>query len=366
MLRLIILALALLVAALLSACQESEPTELLDPTIAPTAAAQPTATPTHTPTATPTPAWTSTATPLPFSVSAPDTDAATLRGVLQYAAQCGTITPYVGGRRAALTWTFYEPPEATWGEVAHEVEVFLEQYAILDKPAILEEYHEANVAAWQELLQAARRQQIEQSESATPNDLRATLSAETLLALADSSMASDEVTEQIREIEDRLLGELLSQDIVALNREALDILPAFPPLIEGPLREYGCFPPLRVLSLDRQVSVTRYLFNNVADAPVLAALYIATDGNNWQDNSNWLTSSQLAEWHGITTWSEGSVRGIYLEDNGLTGEIPADLEALSQLRSLFLAGNRLTGCIPPALAQILVNDLDELNLPFCG
>ncbi len=294
-----------------------------------------------------------------------DSDVATIRGTLKYAARCGTISPYVGGRRAALTWTFYEPPEATWGEVTQEVQDFLDQYTILDKPALLEEYHEVNLAAWEELLQAARRKPSEQSVSADIHDLEVNLSTESLLTLAGSSMTSDEVALYIKGIEERMLGELLGLDIGALNSEALDILPTFPPLIEGPLREYGCFPPLQILSLNNKGHVPLRLFTQVPESPALAALFVATDGPNWHDNTNWLTSAWPGNWHGVTTNTEGGVKGVSLRYNDLIGEIPAEAEGLSQLSWLYLASNRLSGCIPKALEEIPENDLDSLGLPFC-
>ena len=355
--------LPLLALALLTACEESDPTQLPEPTSTPTATAQPTATPTPTPSATPT--LVHAVTPLPFNMNPADSDVAAIRGTLKYAAQCGTITPYVGGRRATLTWTFYEPPEATWGEVAQEVRDFLDQYAILEKPALLEEYHEVNLAAWEELLQAAGRKPSEQSVRADIHDLEVSLSTESFLSLAGSSMTSDEATLQVKRIEERMLGELLGLEIGALDREALDILPTFPPLIEGPLKEYGCFPPLQVFSLNHKGSVLLRMLTQVPESPALIALFVSTDGPNWRDNTNWLTSVWLGNWHGVTTNAEGGVKGVSLRRNGLTGEIPAEAEALSQLSWLYLASNRLSGCIPKALEEIPENDLDSLGLPFC-
>ena len=34
---------------------------------------------------------------------------------------------------------------------------------------------------------------------------------------------------------------------------------------------------------------------------VLVTLYEATDGANWNDNTNWLSAAPLGEWYGVTT-----------------------------------------------------------------
>ena len=61
----------------------------------------------------------------------------------------------------------------------------------------------------------------------------------------------------------------------------------------------------------------------VADLAVLITLYKATGGDNWKDNTNWLSStSPLDQWYGVTTDDEGWVTELDLAYNGLTGPIP--------------------------------------------
>ncbi|MCY4651701.1 MAG: trypsin-like peptidase domain-containing protein, partial [Dehalococcoidia bacterium] len=151
------------------------------------------------------------------------------------------------------------------------------------------------------------------------------------------------------------------------------------------------------------------------DRAVLAALYNATDGPNWSNRTNWLTSKPIGEWHGVTTDTNGrvteldlSINGLsgvipsdlgdlsnlqvlrlnnndltgaippelgdltnlielYLYNNDLSGEIPVELGNLTNLQSVYLSGNRLAGCIPSALSGVPNNDFipSELDLPFC-
>ncbi len=87
------------------------------------------------------------------------------------------------------------------------------------------------------------------------------------------------------------------------------------------------------------------------DHDVLVALYEATDGPNWTKNDSWLTDAPLGGWHGVPTDASGRVQELSLGNNGLTGEVPAELGNLASLRQLHLFGNALTGVIPPAFSD---------------
>ena len=97
-----------------------------------------------------------------------------------------------------------------------------------------------------------------------------------------------------------------------------------------------------------------------ADREALAALYDATGGVNWENNDNWLTDEPGNKWHGVTTDREGYVTVLYLRDNQLSGELPAELGNLSRLRELRLRDNRLSGEIPPELGNL--SNLEVLSL----
>ena len=143
------------------------------------------------------------------------------------------------------------------------------------------------------------------------------------------------------------------------------------PATEG--AESGSAPPQGSVATDREV---------------LVAFYNAMDGDNWRNNTNWLSEAPLGKWHGVHTNSNGRVFNVRLTDNQLrgeipvelanlpylasiefhgnqlSGEIPSELGSLSNLESLQLDGNQLTGCIPGALRGVQ-SDLGGLELPFC-
>ena len=88
------------------------------------------------------------------------------------------------------------------------------------------------------------------------------------------------------------------------------------------------------------------------DREILAALYHATGGENWDRKENWLTDAHIGYWRGVTTDDAGRVIGLHLVGRGLTGSIPPELGELSALQWLTLTINQLTGSIPPELDNL--------------
>ncbi|MGK7945780.1 MAG: hypothetical protein AB4058_15060 [Microcystaceae cyanobacterium] len=133
------------------------------------------------------------------------------------------------------------------------------------------------------------------------------------------------------------------------------------------------------------VNINQHLKNGVieSDYDALVALYNSTNGDNWDNNTNWLSDQNVANWYGVSVtgnrvtsldldWNQltGEIppelgnllnlSGLYLNNNQLTGEIPPELGNLSHLSGLYLNNNQLTGEIPSALGNLL--NLDWLYL----
>ena len=89
-----------------------------------------------------------------------------------------------------------------------------------------------------------------------------------------------------------------------------------------------------------------------SDRAALIALYNATGGANWTDNTNWRSNSPLSEWHGVTTNDAGRVTEVRLGENNLNGRIPAVVGTLTGLIWLDFQGNQLTGSIPTELGNL--------------
>ena len=81
----------------------------------------------------------------------------------------------------------------------------------------------------------------------------------------------------------------------------------------------------------------------------LVALYDATDGSNWTNNSGWLDSlGTECSWYGVTC-VDNSVTVLNLHNNQLSGSIPIEIGNLANLRNLNLYNNQITGSIPSEL-----------------
>lgn len=111
---------------------------------------------------------------------------------------------------------------------------------------------------------------------------------------------------------------------------------------------------------------------------ILALLYYATDGTNWDANAQdkWLSSDSECDWAGVTCDANNLVieldkglgqLGGYIPNciNGLSlltllnlgannigGELPADLRRLGNLEYLNLATNNLSGTIPDDIGEM--------------
>ena len=84
----------------------------------------------------------------------------------------------------------------------------------------------------------------------------------------------------------------------------------------------------------------------------LVALYDATNGDDWDDNTNWLSDEQICDWYGVYCYSDGYVDRISLYSNSLQGTIPTELGLLTSLQRLSVPYNSLTGMIPTELGLL--------------
>ena len=91
----------------------------------------------------------------------------------------------------------------------------------------------------------------------------------------------------------------------------------------------------------------------VSECEALVALYASTNGAGWTNNTNWLQSTTIGEWYGVSvTASYNGLTVLSLSENNLIGTIPPEIENLSELKILTLSKNFLTGQIPPGFFNL--------------
>ena len=88
-----------------------------------------------------------------------------------------------------------------------------------------------------------------------------------------------------------------------------------------------------------------------AERLVLSEFFDATGGESWTRTDGWNSDTDPEEWYGLGV-EDGRVRSISLADNGLTGPIPGEVSALTELESLDLGDNDLVGPLPVDLGDM--------------
>ncbi len=101
----------------------------------------------------------------------------------------------------------------------------------------------------------------------------------------------------------------------------------------------------------RPVHISIYDPAIVTDSLALVAFYHATGGPGWTNRDNWLTGP-LSSWYGITI-TDQRVTEISMNQNNLTGPIPAEIGDLTGLTMLNLNRNQLAGTIPVAIGNLI-------------
>ena len=90
----------------------------------------------------------------------------------------------------------------------------------------------------------------------------------------------------------------------------------------------------------------------IKEREILCSFYHSANGDNWKNNTNWLSDTDIKEWHGVSTNKEGRVTGISLIDNGIKGNIPDEIYELNNLESLLLSLNNLFDKISPKIGNL--------------
>ncbi len=88
------------------------------------------------------------------------------------------------------------------------------------------------------------------------------------------------------------------------------------------------------------------------DRSALMALYEATSGAGWYNNGGWGDGNPDNSWHGVEVNADGRVVRLDLQDNGLSGQLPASIGDLTALEYLNVKQNALQGTIPSSVGNL--------------
>lgn len=85
----------------------------------------------------------------------------------------------------------------------------------------------------------------------------------------------------------------------------------------------------------------------------LADLHQSTNGANWSNRTNWLTSAPECTWFGVVCdETQSNVIYIELAENNLDGTLPPSIRNFSKLIALQIYGNQLRGDLPDELGEL--------------
>lgn len=78
----------------------------------------------------------------------------------------------------------------------------------------------------------------------------------------------------------------------------------------------------------------------------LSTLYAQLEGENWKQNTNWLSGSPCTtSWYGISC-SGSYVVELELGTNDLSGSLPSEIGLLTGVTSIDISDNDLSGALP--------------------
>jgi len=94
----------------------------------------------------------------------------------------------------------------------------------------------------------------------------------------------------------------------------------------------------------------------VTDVPLeecqaLSEFYASTNGSGWTNHTNWLETTTVANWYGVTVAS-GRVTKLILGSNLLTGTLPAEINLLANLKTFDVHNNQISGQFPAVLTSM--------------
>ncbi|CAJ1947855.1 unnamed protein product [Cylindrotheca closterium] len=99
---------------------------------------------------------------------------------------------------------------------------------------------------------------------------------------------------------------------------------------------------------------------------ILMTLFFSTKGEYWSRQVGWCGGTQHCTWSGVSCSSSGTITGIELATNNLSGTIPEEFYALQHLQRINLFANSILGTIPNFSTLYNLKEIDLQNNLLTG
>ncbi len=244
----------------------------------------------------------------------------------------------------------------TWGEFSEDIDKLVAVFSRLIPPTELEEYHNAHVNVWSTWGDNAQQRPPQDSFIDDFETFAEDLIAQLIKVELYSDVIEGELEELFEQAEEQKLRDFYGDATFDADYAAQVIFQDLPLETRLVLEREECAPLLYVAETEQAIELQITPTDPTTpetDREALMALYNATDGPSWTDNTNWLSDAPIGEWFGVTTDEYGRVVELILNDNMLSGPIPAEVGNLTHLVILNLGDNQLRGAIPPAMGNLL-------------
>lgn len=102
----------------------------------------------------------------------------------------------------------------------------------------------------------------------------------------------------------------------------------------------------------------------VDQCEALVAIYQATNGPEWVNQTGWLVDTNVCQWYGVSC-NAGTIVALDLYGNNLAGPLPLEIGGFPDLRTLTINDNALTGPIPLTITFLDLDLFHFHNTSLC-